>query len=289
MDMKQVILGIISISVVAIIAVAGIPIIMDTSDNIKISADNDIEGKITYAIGTPSNLDISVGDGVIDVGGYSIAPNTQTILASCNDWCVFTFNTSSIFVLKSDGYDTVKSGTDAVISNNVLTYTKSDDTSVEMNVVGQMLYATNANPTYVREWASSFNMDAGVSVWFFGNPQLMNDGLSPSTLSLIAYGSGTPNNLGYRLIAGDVLSNNISFDNMSESDGYLTASTLYSATITNDVGTYTSASAQYSTYVPIEYHEIDYDNNVRAIFNIIPLVIIVSLVILAIGVFIKRM
>ena len=291
MEKNTIIIGTVAIAVTVIILASMIPVMLDSSENIISISENDIEGRYTYSISSAPDLTISIGSSVVKVNDYELTPTTQTILAACDEWAVFAFNTSNIYVLYDGAYDTVKASTDVTISGSTLSYTKGDSTSVTKDVVGDVLYATNNNPTHVGVISSStFKIDASSAFYFFKNPSLNNSALDPTSISPIAFGKGTVESVEYLVMnISGVTASSIEFAaDPAETDGHLTASNAFKASVTNATGTYSADSVTYGVYVPIEYKEITQtDSQVRDIIGIIPMLLVVAVLFMAVAIAFK--
>lgn len=285
MENKSIIVGTIGIAVMVIILAAMIPIILDSSETIIHTAENDTDGRPTYSVTASPDISISVGSSVINVNGYELTPSRQTILAACDEWVVFTFNTSSIYVLYDGGYDSVKTGTDVSITGTNLSYTKNDSTNVNRDVVGKVIYANNVNPTYVGIVNySTFKIDAPSVIYFFGNHTFTNSSLNPTSIAPIAFGKGTLESMEYLFSnISNVTASSIRFSaDPSETSGHLTASNTFTASITNGTGTYSDNSALYGVYVPIEYKDITQkDSQIRGLIAVIPIMLLVAVLMVA--------
>lgn len=278
--------GVVGITVAIIVIAAMVPAMMDTTDNIKSVGSNDTTNAITYSISADPDLTLSVGSSAINVGDYEVSPTRQTILAACDEWCVFAFNTSAIFVLYDGGYDSLASGTDVVISNGTLEYTKAGNVDVTKDVVGSVIYADNKAPTYVGYvGTTTFKVNSGAPVYFFNNAALNNSGLTPTSISPIAYGKGTPDALEY--VCMNVEASASSIEPTAEPtpiDGHLAMSNVYTASVTDSNGTYTNDSATYGTYVPINYDDVtSSDKQIINLIGIIPVMMIIAVLLLAVA------
>lgn len=291
MEMK-IVATTVAIAVTVIILAVMTPIITESADSIISTSENDTDGAITYRVtANAPDITISVGSGTIDVNDYSLTPTRQTILVACDSFCVFTFNTTGLYVLHSGAYDNVKASTDVVLSGTTLTYTKNgDSTETTRDVSGDVIYATNENANYVGYMAlTTFNMDANEKVFFFGNPVLSNSSLSPASLSPIAFGFGTIEDLEYKLFNSEISASTIELASEPESEsGHLEVTNSFTASVTNTTGTYTTEGSTYGAYVPIQYQDItSQDANMRTLINIIPVLLVVAILMLAVGLVIR--
>lgn len=291
---NKLIAGVTAITVTVIMLAAMIPIISDSSESIISYENNEIGTNETYAIASSPEITISKGESVINVNDYAITPASQTILAACDTWVVFAFNTSGIYVLYDEGYDQVKTGTDVSISGGNLTYTlNSDSSEVTKAISGNVLYADNVNPTYVSyKTSATFKVDATSTIYVYGNPQLNNSSLTPNNLKPIAFGKGTIEGISYAFMDKVVSASSIEFAaDPTEVSGHWAVSNTFKASVTNTDGTYSSDSALYGTYVPIKYKEItDTDTQMRNLLAVIPVMLVISVLLFAVAmVFRSRM
>lgn len=288
MEKNTIIVGTLAIAVTVIILAAMVPVILDSSENIISTADNVVEGNYTYSVASAPELTISVGSSVIKVNDYELNPTRQTLLAACDEWAVFTYNNTGLFVLYDGGYDNVKASTDVTLSGSTLSYTKNDSTNVSRDVAGNVIYADNVKPTYVGFLAiSTFKIDAPSVFYFFGNPGLSNSSLTPNSLTPIAFGKGTVDSLEYLAMntAGVTASSIELAADPAETAGHLTASNTFNVSVTDGTGTYSASGAGYGVYVPIEYKEItSTDSQVRDIIGIIPVLLVIAILMMAVAI-----
>lgn len=279
--------GVIGITIAIILIASMVPTMLSSSDNIKSIGTNTTEGAITYSLASDPEVTISHGTSVIDVNGYELTPSRQTIIAACDTWCIFAFDTNNFYVLHDETYDTVLSTSDAVISNGVLSYTKSNNSEITMDVVGTVIYGDNVNPSYVGYTSgTTFNTNANSKVYIFGNPGMTNSNLSPNSISPIAYGFGTIGDLEYACmnIAGVTASSVELTTDPENTAGHLSITNKYDAEVTNTTGTYSTTQATYGTYVPINYDDItSSDQSMRDLIGIIPIMLIIAVLIMAVG------
>lgn len=290
--MKNTVLaGIVGITVAIIVIAAMMPSITDSANNIKSIGTNDLENGFTYSISESPTVTVSHGSSVIKINDYEIAPTRQTILAACDEWCIFAFNTSNFYVLHDETYDTVLSTSNAVISNGVLSYTKSDNSEITKDVVGAVIYGDNVSPSYVGYPAgNTFNTNTDSKVYFFGNPGMTNSDLSPNSISPIAYGFGTIGDLEYACmnIAGVTASSVELTTEPENTAGHLSVTNRYDAEVTNTTGTYSTTNVTYGTYVPINYDDItSSDAGVRSLIGAIPVLLIVAVLLMAVAMVVK--
>lgn len=279
--------GVVGIIVAVILITAMTPIITDSSNSIKSVGTNDLENGFTYTISESPAVTISHGSSVIKINDYEITPTRQTILAACDEWCIFAFNTTNFYVLHDETYDTVLSTSDAVISNGVLSYTKSDNSEITKDVVGAVIYGDNVSPSYVGyPTGNTFNTNTDSKVYFFGNPSMTNSDLSPNSISPIAYGFGTIGDLEYACmnIAGVTASSVELTTEPENTAGHLSITNRYDAEVTNTTGTYSTTNATYGTYVPINYDNItSSDAGLRSMISVIPILFVMGVLIMAVS------
>lgn len=264
-----------------------VPSIMSASDSIASIASNDIDGAITYDVTTSPDIEIMIDSDAILVNEYSFVPDRQTILCACDTWVVFAYGTETLHVLVSGAQTTVTSAS-VQIKNNVLSYTDSAGAQT-LPVSGKVIFASNENYTYVgyTRYTQDICIDDGKTVYFFGNPSLKNDDLSPASFNFIGYGSGTIDSMQYRLFSSNITDSSISFTSSIDELGHNVTSNRFTASATNSVGTY-AADEVYGIYVPVEYHTISTsDSAARGLIAAIPLILIAAVVILAVGIIVR--
>jgi len=282
--------GVIMIAVAVIVVAAFIPVISDSAASIKSIEKNDTTGTFTYSVEASPTVNISVGDSVINVNEYSLNPTMQTLLAACDEWAIFTFNNSRFYVLYAGEFDEVKAGTTATIANGELNYTKSTNVDVTKPVVGDVLYASAVNPTYlVYLDSATVKVNEGAIIYFEQNRQYTNAELNPSSLSAITYGKGTTSNLAVICTNEAITDSTATLSaEPAKHAGHLDMANAFNVSITNSTGTYSIENGVYGVYIPIEYYEItQQDNQMQTLIELIPLLLVVSIVVGVIAIVVK--
>lgn len=285
--------AIVTVTVITIILAALVPMITDSSSMIKSKAENP-DGNVTYSREADPTFSIKIESSAVYVNDYAISPITrQTILAACDDWAVFTFNTTNLYVLKDGSYDSVKASTTVEYSNGELKYTKGDSTDVTLTVSGDVLYANNVKPSYVGYTSNisgfTISIDPEAVIYFFGNANLTNSDLTPSSIGPILMGMGTYDDLEVNIesLQNTTITAELTNEPVSQKE-HIDFLVQYSISATDSNGTYIGTPS-YGTYVPIEYTTLtSSDDAARAIVAVIPLMLIVALLLAAVSIFIKN-
>lgn len=283
MALSNYVSGVIAILVVVILgATIIIPFIGDAQDSFSTTVENE-NYDVSYTTEAAPTVTITADTSKITIGDYNLNISRQTVLALCDEYLVFGFNNSTLFVMSPNitGYE---STSEIVISNGTATYTTS---GVEKSIpaASKVMYPSLTKIDHVGYSGantSTFHSTLTDKIYSFGNPNLTNAQLDPTSFGGISlYVDGVLKLCNVSFVSGEL-------EYTAEEIGTFNKklSTAVSVSVTDSVGEYTNTNTSIATIVPLKYQDRTATDDMYAVMlGIIPMLIIIIPILLAVGLF----